>query len=176
MKIILTVIVLISITQSSAQISINWKGYQWYLREQQNSGPGPNNWSSSNVWVDANDRLHLKLSYSSSNGGWTCAELYSQTSFTYGTFKWHVEAAIDNFDPNVVLGLFTYGLPDGANEIDIEVAKWGQTSSNANNFFYTVYPRSLGGHAQVSSGTKISLQGTYTTHRFTWSTNQVNLQ
>ncbi|CAF4701079.1 unnamed protein product, partial [Rotaria sp. Silwood1] len=101
---------------------------------------------------------------------------YNQTTFTYGTFKWHVEAAIDNFDPNVVLGLFTYGLPDGANEIDIEVAKWGQTSSNANNFFYTVYPRSLGGHAQVSSGTKISLQGTYTTHRFTWSTNQVNLQ
>lgn len=85
---------------------------------------GPNNWNSNNVWVDQHNKLHLKLRYSPETHGWTCAELYTDIEFGYGTFRWFVEGAIDQFDPNVVLGLFTYkGLIDGTNEIDIEVAK-----------------------------------------------------
>lgn len=85
---------------------------------------GPNNWNSNNVWIDGNNRLHLKLAYSSAKGEWECAELYTDVKFSFGTFQWFVEGAIDKFDRNVVLGFFTYGGLDGTNEIDIEMAKW----------------------------------------------------
>ncbi|CAF2521384.1 unnamed protein product [Rotaria sp. Silwood2] len=168
-----TVLLLALVWVINAQKSINWAGYRWFLRDDQNSGPGPNNWNSSNVWVDANNKLHLTLRYSPTTRGWTCAELYSDTKFGFGTFRWFVEGAIDQFDPNVVLGLFTYGGVDRTNEIDIEVAKWGQTDPEAPNFSYTVYPATLG-IAEVSSETRISLQGTYTTHQFTWSRDKVS--
>jgi hypothetical protein len=171
---------------SNGQESIRWSGYEWYLRDQQDSGPGrllplylkiktyfslsfikgPNNWNSSNIWVDANKNLHLKLSYSPTNG-WTSAELYTKRKFHFGTFRWFVEGAVDQLDPNVVFGLFTYGGVDGTNEIDIEFSTWGQTDPTASNLFYTVYPNASG-VAQVSGGTRISLQGTYTTNQFTW--------
>jgi hypothetical protein len=135
---------------------------------------GPNNWSTNNVWIDADKRVHLKLSHSPTTG-WTCAELYTNVKFGFGTFRWFVEGAIDKFDRNVVLGLFTYGGVDGINEIDIEVAKWGRTEPEALNLFYTVYPRTLDAK-QVSNGTLMSLQGTYTTHQFTWTSEHVAFQ
>lgn len=137
---------------------------------------GPNNWNSSNVWVDAYQRLHLKLSHSPTTGGWTSAELYTKVKFSFGTFRWFVQGAIDRFDPNVVLGLFTYGGVDFTNEIDIEVAKWGQTNPQASNYFYTIYPYALGVAKPTSSGTRLSLQGTYTTHQFIWLPRSVALQ
>ncbi|CAF0874068.1 unnamed protein product [Rotaria sordida] len=161
---------------NSAEKSIHWAGYQWFLRDDKNSGPGPNNWDSNNVWIDSNNRLHLKLRRSPTTGEWTCAELYTDVKFSFGTFRWFVEGPIDKFDTNVVFGLFTYGGVDGTNEIDIEVAKWGRTEPEASNFFCTVYPHSLGVAKQVSSGTRISLQGTYTTHQFTWTFNNVQFQ
>ena len=118
----------------------------------------------------------MKLRRSPTTGGWTCAELYTKVKFSFGTFRWFVEGPIDKLDTNVVLGLFTYGGADGTNEIDIEVAKWGATQPEASNLFYTVYPYSLEVAKPVSSGTRISLQGTYTTHYFTWFPNKVAYQ
>ncbi|CAF1046579.1 unnamed protein product [Didymodactylos carnosus] len=152
------------------QKSINWSGYTWYLKDAISQGPGPNRWSSDNVWLDSQNNLHLKIVYS--NGIWSCAELYTTEKFGFGTYQWFVEGQIDKFDPNIVLGFFTYGGTDQENEIDIEMAKWGQTSSQAYNLFYTVYPKKVGLPTN-SSGTKISLSGTYTTHRFAWSSKQV---
>ncbi len=119
--------------------------------------------------------MHLKLSYSSTNG-WTSAELYSVKTFQYGTFRWFVEGAVDQLDPNVVLGLFTYKGPDGTNEIDIEFAKWGQTISGVSNLFYTTYPSALGIAQPVSVGTLLTLDGTYTTNQFNWTSSQVASQ
>lgn len=118
--------------------------------------------------------MHLKLAYSSSSG-WTCAELYTNVTFGFGTYRWFVEGAIDRFDTNVVLGIFTYGGVDNINEIDIEMAKWGRLEPKASNLFYTIYPRA-NGTEPVSNGTQMSLEGTYTTHRFTWTNDYVSLQ
>lgn len=153
--------------------SINWSGYTWYLRDESNSGPGPNNWTSQNVFVDSANHLHLKIKNSGS--GWTCAELYSADKFGFGSYRWFIEGGIDKFDPNIVLGLFTYGGQDFINEIDIEAAKWGKADSNAGNLFFTIYPRSFGSKP-TNKGTRISLDGTYTTHRFTWTKKNVQLQ
>ena len=181
---------------SQAQKSIQWAGYEWFLRDGKNGGPGknglnrfqskrcfytssikgPNNWTSTNVWLDENNKLHLKLKHSPTTGLWTCAELYTKVKFTFGTFRWFVEGPLDKLDTNIVLGLFTYGGADGTNEIDIEVARWGATDPNASNIFYTIYPHTLGVAKPVSSGTRLSLQGTYTTHQFIWSRYNVASQ
>ncbi|CAF0996252.1 unnamed protein product [Adineta steineri] len=155
---IITTLCLSMIPLSTAQKTIQWSGYEWFLKEMQGAGPGPNDWESNNVWVDADNKLHLKLHKSPTTGGWTCAELYSKVRFSFGTFRWFVEGAIDKLDTNVVLGLFTYGGIDGTNEIDIEMAKWGRTESEASNLFYTTYPHTLDVAKPVSSGTRISLQ------------------
>ena len=137
---------------------------------------GPNNWTSSNIWLDENNHLHLKLSHSPETGGWTCAELNTNVRFGFGTFRWFVEGPIDQLDRNVVLGLFTYGDLDGTNEIDIEVAKWSQPEPDASNLFYTVYPRSLDAGKRVSNNTRMILEGTYTTHQFNWTAEHVAFQ
>lgn len=136
---------------------------------------GPNSWKSTNVWIDSNDRLHLKLAYSPESG-WSCAELYTNENFRFGTYRWFVEGAIDKFDPNVVLGLFNYGTVDATNEIAIEMAKWGRTESEASNLFYTVYPPALNTTKPSSFGFRMALQGTYTTHQFKWTEDYVSFQ
>jgi hypothetical protein len=42
---------------------ITFSGYQWMVKEGTGLGPGPNNWSANNVWVDANGDLHLQSLY-----------------------------------------------------------------------------------------------------------------
>lgn len=107
--------------------------------------------------------------------GWSCAGLYTEEKFGFGTYRWFVEGPIDKLDRNVVLGLFTYGGVDYINEIDIEIAKWGRVEPNVSNLFYTVYPRANTTKAN-SSGTRMTLQGTYTTHRFDWTEDNVSFQ
>ncbi|CAF2745253.1 unnamed protein product [Rotaria sp. Silwood2] len=169
-----TIFLLALVCVMNAEKSINWTGYQWFVYNGQKAPPGPNNWSSNNVWVDQNNSLHLKLSYSPTTGGWTCAELYTKKKFSFGTFRWFVEGAIDKFDPNVVLGLFTYGGVDYINEIDIEVAKWGVTKPDALNMGFTVYPNTFNISKPIQLVKRVSSNETYTTHQFTWTSDKVS--
>ncbi|NEU73400.1 hypothetical protein PI95_012690 [Hassallia byssoidea VB512170] len=41
--------------------TINFSGYVWEVRSSGDGGPGPNHWSSDNVWVDQDGYLHLKI-------------------------------------------------------------------------------------------------------------------
>ena len=72
-----------------------------------------------------------------------------------------------------MLGLFQYAGPDGQNEIDIEMAKFDNGSSEAGNF--TVYP-SKDGLDYNSNKFVIRLSGTYTTHRYKWNSDSVIFQ
>jgi hypothetical protein len=76
-----------------------------------------------------------------------------------------------------VLGLFNYPTsaigPDGTNEIDIEFAKWGDQKNKIGNF--TVWPAVLG-YPHWTYPYAIALTGTYTTHRFTWSSTGITFQ
>src|SRR4051812_19512341 len=114
-------------TQAAATV-LAFSGYSWVVKASSGKvGPGPNYFSSSanNVWVDNLGRLHLRITKQGSR--WFCAEVVSQASFGYGTYRWYLDSPVDNLDPNVVLGLFTWSdLPDYANrEIDIEFSRWG---------------------------------------------------
>lgn len=148
---------------------LSFSGYTWNVKSSGTStaGPGPNYWNSNNVWVDANGYLHLKLSYDSAAGHWDCAEVWSDSSFGYGTYQWWVEGRVDTLDKNVVLGLFNYSGNDGYDEMDIEFSRWGVSTNPILN--YTVYPAtgSKGKTAWQSTSNFTMTGGTYSTHRFT---------
>jgi len=153
---------------------IQWAGLRWQARAGA-GGPGPNRWDSRNVFVDGAGNLHLQIA--NRDGQWTCAEVTSTQSLGFGRYQWYVEGALDQLDPNVVLGLFTYPPasvgPDGTNEIDVEISRWGNAALNPLN--YTVWPASPG-LANATTSWPMVLSGTYTTHRFDCELGQIAFQ
>lgn len=123
---------------------MTFSGYDWTVKNSVGRvGPGPNYFSDStdNVWTDAQGRLHLKIARR--GGRWYCAEVVSALSFGYGTYRFYLDGPVDNLDPNVVLGLFTWSdLPDfNHRELDIEFSRWGK--ANNLNAQYVVQPYTL---------------------------------
>jgi hypothetical protein len=116
-----------------------FSGYEWKVRNIAGlQGPGPNYFSGESVWVDDKGFLHLFLHKDSATGKWLCPEITSAESFGYGTYSFAVDGAIDKFDKNIVLGLFNYSGNEGLDEMDIEIARWGNDSIP--NLNYTVWP------------------------------------
>jgi len=161
------VVALFLMSTSLAQIT--WQGYNWHVKEGTRLGPGPNNWASKNAYVDSNGGLHLKIT--NDGGVWNCAEVWTTQNFGFGTYQWQIDGQIDQFDREIVLGLFHYNGPDGINEIDIEYALWGVADNH--NGWWTVYP-STTGYSPTSNGFPFTLSGTYTTSRYNWTSTGVN--
>jgi hypothetical protein len=134
---------------------------------------GSNNWNASNVWIDSANRLHLKVSHSKDTGQWSSAEVFSDADLMYGTYKWKVQGRIDQFDPNIVFGLYSYGGPSGSNEIDIEVSSWGEKVAKPYNIHYTTYPGHLNGTSRIHKSKRFDLRGSQTTHWYTWTPKKV---
>jgi hypothetical protein len=151
--------------------TLSFSGRTWFIRPNGSGGPGPCNWSASNVWVDPAGQLHLKISRA--NGKWYCGEVYTTENLGFGQYQWDVIGRVDNFDRNIVLGLFPYSGPDGRNEIDIEMAKWGDPHVNAGSF--TIWPAASG----LTNSTRsfpVHLIGDQTTQRFIWRSDSVQFQ
>lgn len=121
--------------------SIEWCGYTWTKRNQSSSTPGPNLWNSSNVWIDENNKLHLKISQVGAN--WYCAELDSADTFLRGNFSYTVESSLA-LDKNVVFAGFTYF--NDSNEIDIEFTNWEDPMTN--NMWYSTQPFATAGNSK----------------------------
>ncbi|MCX6926467.1 MAG: glycoside hydrolase family 16 protein [Verrucomicrobia bacterium] len=152
---------------------ISFSGYDWWIKTSSGLvGPGPNYFSDStdNVWLDAQGRLHLRITNRSNQ--WQCAEIVTQRTFGYGSYRFELDSPVNNLNPNAVLGLFTWS-DDPAyahREIDIECSRWGNTN-DVNNAQYVVQPWDLAGHLTryaVPAGL------TNSTHLFTWETNRVS--
>jgi hypothetical protein len=154
---------------------VSFSGYDWWVKTSSSPvGPGPNYFSNSasNVWVDAAGQLHLRLTNRS--GQWQCAELATTRTFGYGSYRFELNSRVDNLDPNVVLGLFTWS-DDPAfsyREIDIECARWSNPS-DVNNSQFVVQPYSVAGHLMRCA---VPAGLTNTTHLFTWETNRITFQ
>ena len=133
---------------ATAARQISFSGYNWVVKNSIDSrlGPGPNYFSDSaqSVWVDSTGRLHLRVE--KRNGRWYSAEVVSTASFGYGTYRWYLDTPVDNLDPNVVLGLFTWNDDPAYNhrELDIEFARWGNAAYA--NGQYTVQPYTVAGN------------------------------
>jgi hypothetical protein len=148
-----------------------WKGHDWNVTTGGMAGVTPG--SPANVTIDGDGYLHLKIT--NSGGTWTSAELFTTDKLGFGTYQWQVQAPIDRFDKNVVLGLFPYGPAanigsDGTNEIDIEYSRWGQ--ANGDNGDWTDYPATGKTVGELSYDFTLS-GGVLSTSRFIWTSTSI---
>ena len=154
--------------------TIHFGGYDWAVRSG-HGGPGPNTWDESNVWLDTSGGLHLKISHR--DGRWACAEVTMQRRLGFGRYEFQVEGRVDQFDDNIVLGLFNYPTADvgsdTTHEIDIEFARWGNAKEPMGNF--TVWPVQKA-TKPASKTFNFSLRGNESTHRFNWKSTNVLYQ
>ncbi len=159
---------------STTAKDIQFCGYTWTVRAGR-GGPGPNAWDENNVWLDSATNLHMKISLR--DGKWACAEVTMQKRLGFGRYQFQTMGRPDRFDDNVVLGLFNYPTRDvgsgGTHEIDIEYAKWGKAENPMGNF--TVWPVEKE-QRHVTKSFPFFLTGDQTTHRFTWSREQILFQ
>jgi len=118
-------------------IPLEFSGYTWRVKKKDVPyGPGPNYFSDSqsNVWVDEAGYLHLKIT--SRDNRWYCAEVVTEQSFGYGTYRFYLSGDVDRLNENVTLGLFTWS-DDPAyhyREIDIELARWSDPANDNGQF------------------------------------------
>lgn len=150
---------------------IVFAGREWLVKASANPvGPGPNHFSdrTQDVWVDA-DGLHLTITYH--DGVWWCTEIFSAESLGYGTYTFTLAGAVDQINPNAVLGLFTWddtSSLENHREIDVEVSRWGETS--AQNTQFVVQPWDHAGNRQRFD---MVLTKNLSTHQFTWAESEV---
>ena len=114
----------------------------WIVRPSStSSGPGPNEWtdSSSAIFVNRTTHaLHLRLVKNVSTDKVGCVEVTLPDSLGHGIYEFDVQSILDDDlsqlggkNPHVVLGMFLY--KNDTQELDVELSRWGNASSSANN-------------------------------------------
>jgi hypothetical protein len=161
--------------QSPGPRWISFCGYDWWVKSSSGLvGPGPNYFSDStnNVWLDPRGQLHVRITNRSSQ--WLCAEIISARTFGYGSYRFELASRVDNLNPNVVLGLFTWSDDPvyADRELDIECSRWGNVG-DSNNAQFVVQPYDTAGHL-VRFGIPTGV--TNSTLLFTWETNRVSFR
>ena len=149
---------------------VNWSGMTWAIKTSRSAvGPGPNLFDKANVSVDTQGNLRLRIAKNAA-GQWTCAEVIGPTSHGYGTYTFDIASSVNAFDPNVVLGLFTWSdrAQQAHREIDIEFAKWGNADDPTNAQF-VVQPWDALNHMYRF----VAPETTSTRHTFEWRAGQV---
>ena len=151
---------------------LRFSGYDFKIKHGKGMGPGPNDWASSQAFVDTKGRLHLR--FSEVRGKWLAGEIESVSRFGFGTYEMLFTGDIGGLDRNVVFGFFNYpGAelgPKVETEIDIEFARWSRSAWKPLN--YTVWPpsgKTDNAHKTFSfrKGIRKSL------HRFTWERTRI---
>jgi hypothetical protein len=154
---------------------IDWAGVKWQVRSGGGSPCATNIWNEKGVWVDRNGWLHLKIIRLPS-GKFACAEISSLKRFGFGNYEFEVAGPIGSIDKNVVLGVFMYPPkdvgPDGTNEIDVEIARWGYSEAPQVN--YTAWFRSHKGNRHERVQVPDDLADA--TFRMIWQHEQVRLE
>ena len=160
--------------------TLYFSGRSWRVKGPGYYGPGPNNFtnSSSSVWVDENDDLHLTVK--DYGGTWYSTEVALVEPLGYGDYIFTTEGRLDLLDPNVVFGLFTwqYGpcwddsyLWWGPyNEFDIEFSRWGSAGSSHNAQFVA---QPWDWYGNVSRFYATFSEGEITSHAIRWLHDRV---
>jgi hypothetical protein len=155
---------------------ISFAGHDWQVKSSsQPYGPGPNHFSEAeeDLWVDASGRLHMKIV--ERDGVWYCTEIVSKDSFGHGTYVYTVETRVDQLDPNIVLGAFTWDTDAPPEhhfrEIDFEFGRWKDPENQ--NAQYVIQPWDSPGNLyrfdiDYSGSTDI------TTHVMTWEPDRID--
>lgn len=146
-------------------------GYEWRVKTSDGPvGPGPNVFSDSvnNVRVDAGGKLHLKITRQGNT--YRCAEVILTKSLGYGTYIFNMASPVNDFDPNIVLGLFLWS-DDPAyhyREMDIEFSRWGVPQNLGGQF--VIQPWDTAGNLERFAVPSCSSSS----HGFTWMPDAVD--
>lgn len=151
----------------------------WVIKETFNEipiGPGENLFSSSpeNVWIDNQNRLHLKITHQ--NGHYHCSEIIADTSWGYGKYYFVYESNPNILDIRSVFGFFTWDsfsplAPEPENfyrEIDFEFSRWGNAGDPTNAQFVIQPWEPQGNLLRYNAGTSPG-----TIHSFAWHKDSV---
>jgi hypothetical protein len=154
--------------------SIQFSGYEWHVRSASDlEGPGPNYFSDSpdNVWIDGDGRLHLRIA-PTPDGRWVSTELELGMSLGYGSYQFNLDSRVDQLDPNVALGLFTWSDDPAENhrELDIEFAAFGRPSQLTAR--YTLQPYTNPDNVYLFRPPAASTSS----HGFTWTPQHLAFQ
>jgi beta-glucanase (GH16 family) len=154
-----------SATDSATDDLLVFADHLWEVRTGDGDPTTVGGWGRDQVEV--RDDGALVLRQQRAGGTWSSAEVQSvHRGFGYGTYEWTVESALDQLDPVVVLGLFTFERDaPGGREIDVEVAQWGDPDGDNMNFV-SWFPDRLARTWTVDD------RGP-TTHLFTWGPDRI---
>ena len=146
---------------------IKFADCNWLVKDSHDRevNPGHNFFDCSNVWVDDQNNLHLKIT--KEDGQWRCAEVFTKDSLGDGFYTFTIASDLSSLDPNVVLGLFTWDefAPHYANrEMDIEISRWGDPAND--NAQYIIQPADALGNLHTFNIEPCDL--TATTHTLDW--------
>lgn len=165
-------IIVVSLMVSAASAAsmtrtINWSGFTWEVIYPHVGNPGNNYWSDStnNVWIDAQGRLHLKIT--KVGGIWYSTALETTTPVGYGTYTIVVASNPATLDDNAVVGLYYY-LND-YNELDIEFSRWG--NPNLKNTEYSVQSKPAPTVSKL-----YETNAANTTHKMIWNVDSVRFE
>lgn len=154
-----------------AHRTISFSGYTWTIKTSTGRvGPGPNYFSKKNAWVDGLGQLHLAITKVRRH--WVVGEVVNTRSLGFGTYKWVLASRVDNLDPSMVLGLFTYDSADPSfnnREIDIEASRWGNASDPTNADFVVQPYATAGNLVRFTQGSAVPA-----TLSFTWTATSVS--
>jgi len=159
----------VDVLAMAAYPTIQFSGHEWAVKAGVSLGPGPNYFSSNNdnVWVDDQDRLHLKIT--KRDGKWYCAEVYQIQSLGYGTYTFQLSSRVDLLNKNVVGSPFIYR--DDTHELDVEFSRWGVESGPNSQFVVQPY-YNPGNREQFS----MSLLNDASTHIIKWKSDGVSFK
>jgi hypothetical protein len=117
---------------------VNFSGYEWRLRDAPSSRGGQNVYSATNISVDGESAMHLRISRTEKD--WSCAEASLTRNLGYGTYEFVVRG-LDTLEPAAVFSMFTYDYASGAlhnREMSIEISRWGDPAKK--NAQYVLQP------------------------------------
>ena len=154
---------------------LRFSGYDWLAKTSTVLvGPGPNYFSDGpdNVWIDDQDRMHLRLTRDATSRWWA-SEVVLQASLGYGSYTFKLDGPPNELDVYVVFGMFTWNddPTDSHRELDIELARWG--IADGPNGRYSVQPYQL---PDRMYDFQQPFAGSRSSHRIDWMPGRVRFQ
>ena len=150
--------------------TLRFSGYDWEIRDvPSDRGGTTNDYDPTNVWMDANGWLHLRVVRTAT--GWSCAELSLRRSLGYGSYRFVVRD-LSHFEPALAMGMYTWDVLNADQhhrEIDIEISQWGDPSNK--NAQYVVQP-----YYVPANVVRFSIPSGRVTQLFRWQPGRISFQ